>query len=299
MILLTIIYANEKEDIMSHLYSMKEYFQKKNVHIGISESKNSEYNFVKIFCDDLDYNIRLKNRLYLYIASVIYKIIIKEYYEEEMYHHLTDTYFFLRYEELKEISSRSYRILNDEEKINDEDMIYFMNKKNDIIDKIKECIEENNELNLHGFVTFRMKELRVYLEDIVNKVVEKYMAEKEYNEFIKLLKYFVEVQESKIDVVNIGVREDGSYIIVDKKGRDIMNEMIDNLSEAEFGDAVGMEDLIISGLITYCPETIIIHCEYNCRNKELIDTIKRVFEDRVKICCNCEICNEIKNTVKI
>ncbi|QGU94960.1 putative sporulation protein YtxC [Clostridium bovifaecis] len=299
MLFFTIIYNNEKEDIMDYLSDMKEYFEQKSIFLGISESINSGFNFVKIFCNDADFNSKLRNRFHLYIANILYKVVIKEYYEDEMYHYLTDTYFFLRYDEMKEVANRSFRILNDEEKITDEDIVYCMNKKNDIIDKIKACIEENNELNVQGFVTFRVKELRGDLEDIVNKVVEKYMAEKEYNEFIKLLKYFVEVQESKIDEINLAIKEDGSYSIQDKKGNDIMNEILNDLSDAKYIGTVGVEDLIISGLITYCPEKIIIHCESNCRNKELIDTIKKVFESRVKVCNECEICMEIKNTIKV
>ncbi len=38
------------------------------------------------------------------------------------------------------------------------------------------------------------------------------MVEKEYNEFIKLLKYFVDVQENKIDEVNIIIDKLGNYI---------------------------------------------------------------------------------------
>ncbi|EET86548.1 sporulation protein YtxC, partial [Clostridium carboxidivorans P7] len=72
-----------------------------------------------------------------------------------------------------------------------------------------------------GFITFRMKELREDLEEIVDKVVERYMTEKEYNEFIKLLKYFVEIQESKIEEINIIIKSDGKYLIQDKEGNDI------------------------------------------------------------------------------
>ena len=48
-----------------------------------------------------------------------------------------------------------------------------------------------------------MKELRSDIEEIIDKVIEGYMVEKEYKEFIKLLKYFVDIQESKIDLINI------------------------------------------------------------------------------------------------
>lgn len=299
MLLFTVIYDTNKHDIVDYFNDMKKYFAEKNVILGISESESSGFNFIKVHHNELNLDRKLKNRFYLYIASILYKIVIKEYYRDEMYRYLTDTYFFLRYDEMKEVSDRSYKILNDEEKISNEDMVYCMNKKNEIIDKIKDCLEENETLNLQGFVTFRMKELSRYLEDIVTKVVEGYMADKEYNEFIKLLKYFVEVQESRIEEVNIAIMEDGSYGIMNKEGKDIMKEILNDLSDAKYVGTVGVEDLIISGLITYCPEKIIIHCEDNCRNEELIDTIKKVFESRVEVCNDCGVCKEIKNTVKI
>lgn len=73
--------------------------------------------------------------------------------------------------------------------------------------KIKTCLEENEEINIQGFITFRMKELREDIEEIIDKVVEEYMVEKEYREFVKLLKYFVDIQESKIEkLIFISIR---------------------------------------------------------------------------------------------
>ena len=51
-------------------------------------------------------------------------------------------------------------------------MIYCIGKINSIIEKIKTCLEENEEINIKGFITFRMKELTEDIEDIVDKVVE-------------------------------------------------------------------------------------------------------------------------------
>ena len=51
-------------------------------------------------------------------------------------------------------------------------MIYCIGKINSIIEKIKTCLEENEEINIKGFITFRMKELTEDIEDIVDKVVK-------------------------------------------------------------------------------------------------------------------------------
>ena len=111
-------------------------------------------------------------------------------------------------------------------------MVYCINRKNIIMDKITRCIEENNEINISGFLTFRIKELKEDLECIVDKVVEEYMVEKEYNEFIKLLKYFVEIQESKIDEINIIIEKNGDYYLRDEEGNDLAGNMDNGITRS-------------------------------------------------------------------
>ncbi|EDS76287.1 putative sporulation protein YtxC [Clostridium botulinum C str. Eklund] len=285
MLLLTII-CDDKEDVIEQLNKMKIYFEEKGIILGIYENISSGLDFIKIFCKDKELDVKQKNKFGFYISNIIYNIVVKEFYREEIYSYLTDSYFFLKYDEMQKIMDRTIKILNNSEKITDEDSIYCMNKKNNIIKKIKECVDENSAININGFLTFRMKELRGDFESIVNKVVEKYVAEKEYDEFIKLLKYFVDVQENKIKEVNITIKEDGSYIIEDDNGKDLMNDIIGELSGINSIEDVQVDDLIISGLITYCPKNIIIHRRKNSKNKEMINTIEKVFENRVKFCEN-------------
>jgi putative sporulation protein YtxC len=125
------------------------------------------------------------------------------------------------------------------------------------------------------------------------------MVDKEYNEFIKLLKYFVELQDSKIEKVNIMIQNDGSYKIQDGYGKDIMSQLFSDLSEVQYTGAVSIEDMLISGLITNAPSKLTIHGVENCSNKEIIETIKSVFEDRVSFCNSCDMCEAVKAGVKI
>lgn len=52
-----------------------------------------------------------------------------------------------------------------------------------------------------------MNDIKEDLEAVIDKVVERYMVEKEYDEFINLLKYFVDIQENKIDEVNVIIKK--------------------------------------------------------------------------------------------
>lgn len=299
MLLLTIVYDNSKEDIIKGINEMKKYFHDRNTIVGFSESIENNTHFLKIFSDDSSFSYKHLNIFNLYMSNILYNVVIDEFYRKEMQGFLSDTYFFLKYDEIKEIKKLSLEALKSEGAILNEYMVYFRNRKNSIIQKIMECIEENREINIKGFITFRMKELREDLESIIDKVVESYMVEKEYNEFIKLLKYFVEIQDSKIDKINIIIESDGNYIIQDGNGEDIIDMLFSELSEARYTGTVSIEDLLISGLITNSPNSIVIHGFENCKNGELLDTIKNVFGDRVTLCSKCEMCESVRHDLKI
>ncbi|SFA89089.1 putative sporulation protein YtxC [Clostridium frigidicarnis] len=292
MLLLKIVYEGELI-VVEELQQLKQYFKRKNITLGISESIEGTTHFIKVLCDNEIYDDKIKNSVDLNVSKILYKIIVDVFKQKEMYGFLTDTYFFLRSDELPDVSERIINALTGDEKIQDDASIYCMNRRNNIISKIKECIEENKEINISGFITFRMKYLIEDFEAIVDKVVEKYLVEKEYNEFVKLLKYFVEVQESKIDEVNIIADNKGEYHIKDKDGKDILAEFVEELVDCKLGMVgINIEDVIVSGLITNAPKIVKIHGEQNFVNKEILETIKNVFANRVVFCNNCFMCSQ-------
>ena len=299
LLLMTIVYNDEIQDINKDIMELKQCFYSKHIVIGIVESLMNKNHIIKIFCEDEYYTEKTVNIFNIYLANILYKIVISEFYKNEIEYFLNETYFFLKEEELIEIKSKCIDVMENEGKIADESAVYCINRKNNIIDKIILCLDQNKEINVNGFVRFRMRELISELEGIVDKIVEKYMAEKEYNEFIKLLKYFVDIQESKLDAINIIIEKDGNYIVQDNAGETVLDQLLNELYDTNRSDAVSMEDIIISGLITNSPQKVIIHGLENCLNLEFIETIKNVFCDRVEICDSCKTCETIKHSLKV
>lgn len=299
MLLLTLIQDDSKEYIIDEIRNARNYFKFKNVTVGISESLENNLHIIKVYCDDENFDEKFHRMFNLYIGTVLFKVVIKEFCKKNISKYLSENFYFLRGEDIKEVKNMIINVFENESNIIDDNMIYYMNRKNEIIDKIVLCLEENNEVNIKGFLTFRMKEIAHDLESIIDKIVEKFMIEKEYNEFIKLLKYFVDVQESKIDQVNIMIDKNGDYLVKDELGNDILNNLINELYDSRINSKVSSEDLIISGLITSAPKKIVIHCVENSRNKELIETIKNVFVERVEFCNDCAKCTQLKNNIKI
>ncbi len=51
MLLFTMVYNNEREDLIDKLVKLKECFQSRNVVIGLSENIEDKTHFIKIYCE--------------------------------------------------------------------------------------------------------------------------------------------------------------------------------------------------------------------------------------------------------
>ena len=297
MLILKLAY-NDDLDFVEDLQELRELLKKKEILIGLVESIEGNTHIIKIICDENSYNNKVKDIINLYVSNILYRIVVDNYRKKEMFEFLTENYFFLKQTEIMEVEDEILKTLKCEDSFKDEDSIYCLNRINSVIEKIRECILEKQELNINGFITFRMRKLRDDIEKIIDKIVERYMIEKEYKEFIRLLKYFVEIQECKIDTINIIIQEGNHYIVKDEEGKNLYRDFLEELTGSEDNIDVNMEDILISGLITSAPRSIVIHKKENSLNKEFLDTIENVFGNRVIYCEGCSDCLEKKIITK-
>ena len=111
---------------------------------------------------------------------------------------------------------------------------------------------------------------------------EEYFIKKDQDEFINVLKYFVDIQQEKLELLRIHIKEDNSFILYDKDGN-----KIDSINDEEIMDMVieenlNYEDFLMSNLLTLCPGKIeIIDSLNNNSSKEIIEIIKSIFGDKV------------------
>jgi len=280
MLILKLAY-NEDLTFSYELQELRELLKKKDILIGFVESIEGKTHIIKMICEEDCYNEKIKEIINLYVSNILYRIVIDNYRKKEMFEFLTDNYFFLKQHEIFEVEDEIVKVLKYEETTKNEDSMYCLNRINSMVEKIKECISEKQEINIDGFITFRMRKLRGDIEKIIDKVVERYIVEKEYKEFVKLLKYFVEIQECKIEEINIIIEENNNYIIKNREGKDLYYDFLKEITAEQGRIELNTEDVLISGLITNAPKNIIIYGKENCTNKEFLDTIENVFGDKV------------------
>lgn len=223
------------------------------------------------------------------VSNGLADYIIKKYEYKMLERIINTNYCYFNSAEKKDIMANALKIINNNEN-NFVNSLFQIRRRNIIISKLLEYFDSTNVLILDGFVNFRLKEYKKDLEEIVDKAVDDFLMEREYKEFIRLLKYFVEIQEPKFNAIHIIVSSDDKYMLFDDKKREITNECIEDFISEVAEDELNFDDLLVSSLITLAPRKLIIHNPAEFRNKELLETIKNVFYGKVVICNGCETC---------
>lgn len=145
-------------------------------------------------------------------------------------------------------------------------------------------ILHNDYLDIDGFVTFRIKDFTKYIPIVSDLAIEEYMMQRDQEEFINVLKYFIDMQEEKIDYLKVHIIESNYIALYDKKGNRIDNIDDEDIINMAIQENLNYEDFLISTLLTLCPKKIeILDSSNNEGSIEIIETIKSIFGDKVNI----------------
>lgn len=245
----------------------------------IEEKKGNRF-FLKIITQDESIT-KKNNSVCNVLALLVTEIITRHYIKDLIYKKVFLKFDDLRKEEKIEIGKIAFNIINKDD--------FFSNEKNLIYNEVNNYIKLNDKITIDGFVNFRLNFLDSSIVTVIENSKEKYYEKKEFEEFIKILRYFVDIQEPKMDLVNIVIGE-SDYKLYDKDNQfienDFFNEVINELSN----DGISKEDLLISSIITIAPKCIVIHGNEKDNDNEVISIIESVFPDKVIYCTGCELC---------
>lgn len=263
------------------------------VKIDIYKGKDYDFIYLKLQGKKRDEVFKEEDIVHIFqhqIAEILAEHIIKDWEEKLLWKKvlkLCRRYRPLEREAVFRKASHFLSHFNENESIN---MLINFNRKNRITGRVLEHIKQSERIIVDGFIHFCLPD---YLQEIscaVEIALEEFKNEKEYNEFIRLLKYFVNSQVPKTYEVNIMLGENGSFYFWDKNGDAVEEKYIDYYRDL-CADEISLDDMLISVLITIAPRRIVLHNVEKCRrNKEALDIIKKVFADRIHICPGCSSC---------
>ena len=266
-----------------------EYLQSEFKNCDLSELYLSINNFKNYRNIILHYKGEHKNSFYALIAKVLQTTVNLFYEQHLIKNFLLSNYFYFSEIERKEILEICIEML--EESVQEKT---YMN--NLIYDAFFKYIEKSKYLILDGFINFRLAKYMQFLDEFVDLAVDKFVVEREYNEFIELLKAYIASQESQTTEVHLICHDDESILLDERKHLiDTSSDIFDGkyLSDISFSS----NDYALNALLSLLPQKIYIHLIDNNDN-EFINTLQQIFENRVYICFNCPICDLYKNQKK-
>ncbi len=162
-----------------------------------------------------------------------------------------------------------------------------------IENRLYNFLDGAENLSLEGFLNFRVKEYKALLKNTALGAVEAYLAEREYEEFITLLKYFVNTRPAGESVLHIVAKTNGGFSFFNCDGEPV-EALYEELTEWKTAEMLTEEDLLLSMLITLAPIEITFHGVENLRNLRLLETVMKVFSGRVHVCEACSLCQSCK-----
>lgn len=161
--------------------------------------------------------------------------------------------------------------------------------------RFADYLEQNSALNLEGFLTFRLKDYVADLERSVDAAVDEFMLDREYREFVRLLRYFVDVQVPKIPSAHVLLSESGRFEICDEGMNALPGEFAADFRYASEDGEVNLDDLLVSSLITAAPAEIVIHAREAALEMPSVRTVRQVFGERLRTCTGCPACEPVRD----
>ena len=229
-------------------------------------------------------------RLYNYISNTLTKVIINYYEENLILDNLNLNYFYFNSYEKKKISENTLNLLLDEDNFN--------LRYDYINNEIFKHIHSNHSIFLQAIVNFKLNNYINFLNNQIDIAVNKFLIDKEYIEFVNILKLYIksESKNSKVEHLHLIYKDKISTITDDNQNIVACN---DNMKKSKYVSDISFSsnDLALNTLLNLVPKSITIHLVDGYPD-EFINTLKLIFQEKVKICEECDICNVYKYTEK-
>ncbi|WP_135548743.1 putative sporulation protein YtxC [Paenibacillus cymbidii] len=158
-----------------------------------------------------------------------------------------------------------------------------------IAKEAKDFLKAHDFLNVDGLLKFRLRGYKEELKETVEYAAAEYAMDKQYQEFISLLQYFVFIQDTKVPAVHLIHKGGHEFDLLDETMAPIDTSSLDTTMTVEVLDKdFNFEDMIVSTLITVAPQHIHVHTREP--EVQLIRTIMQIFEGRARLCTFCRQC---------
>jgi putative sporulation protein YtxC len=145
-------------------------------------------------------------------------------------------------------------------------------------------LEDHERLHLDGFMRFRLSDYRAEVQEAAETAIEERLMERQYEEFMSLLKSMVEWQETRTSAVHVLHSGGHAFRLLDEEMRPLEQDIIDagrsEIREVQQGEQE-QESRVVSQLLAASPKQLYIHTPEP--ESQVIRTIIGIFGDRAAL----------------
>ncbi len=161
----------------------------------------------------------------------------------------------------------------------------YTQKKKILKQSISKYIKKINKFYIDGFINFRIYDYKHFLNSILDQEIHEYVLQKEYYEYIQLLKEYISVKPSQTSDIHL-IYSDKEKVLLDNFGNIITTtDKKKYLSDISFST----NDFILNSILSLMPQKLTIHL--HDKEDNFIKFLKSIFEKKCIICCNCNLCS--------
>ena len=251
--------------------NLKNYLLKNLKLMELENSIYSNYRFKKFdniiihyLGDDEDYFIEE-------ISYCLANAVIDIYERSIIRNIIKSNYFYFTNIEQRQIAEKCI----DEVKLET-----IFNRINSIALSFYRYFKDNKSVIFEGFINFRLNQYIKFLDSIIDISVNKFIIDREYLEFIELLKTYIQSKPIGANTLHLVYNNQASMVLDENKNLiEPDGEIFKHtyLSDISFSS----NDYALNILLTIIPKKLIIHTEDE--DDEFINTLKLIFENRVVI----------------
>lgn len=263
-----------KSNNISSLKSIENYLDNTSLpEIYYSQKKFKHFNNIIIH-----YKGDNKQLFYKVFSNILSKYIVNCYEKHFIKQQLTFDFFYFSIQDKKKIQESAIENMNLESNT--------VKKMNILENCITEYFFNNSSCNLDGFINFRLYNYKNFINLILENVINDYVLQKEYAEYVSLLQEYISIQPPQTKSIHLIYSNETKLLLDDSKNiiANTSNSQI-YLSDISFSS----NDFILNSLLNLLPDKLFIHL--GTEEDNFIKFLKLIFEDRFIICNKCSICS--------
>ncbi|MBP3502987.1 MAG: putative sporulation protein YtxC [Clostridia bacterium] len=263
-----------KSNNISSLNTIENYLDNTELpEIYYSQKKFKHFNNIIIH-----YKGHNEKLFYKVFSNMLSKYIINFYEKYFIKQQLAFDFFYFSIQDKKKIQDSTIENMNLESNV--------AKKMNILKDCIIEYFSKTSSCNLEGFINFRLYNYKNFINLILENVINDYILQKEYAEYVNLLQEYISIQTPQSESIHL-IYSNNAKILLDDSKNIIANT---NSSQIYLSDiSFSSNDFILNSLLNLLPKKIFIHL--GVEEDNFIKFLKLIFKDRFIVCSNCAICS--------